>query len=279
MPQTQVAVVVPCYNEEARLSVDEFRGFLAENESVDFVFVNDGSRDRTDVRLGEIRSGWEDRVTILDLDRNRGKAEAVRAGMLHGIRSGYPFVGFWDADLATPLTAIPELYRILESHPRIEWVFGSRVRLLGRSIDRRAMRHYLGRVFATATSLVLNLPVYDTQCGAKLFRIVPDSPGIFERPFTSRWIFDVELIARLIQQRRVRTGEQAADVIYEYPLGEWRDVQGSKLNSSDFLRAAMELIAIRRRYLSQPATLNGPLAAGPPVGKFGADIQRPVNSR
>lgn len=279
MPRNPIAVVVPCYNEETRLAVDVFRRFLTGVEPVDFVFVNDGSRDRTDVRLDEIRAGWEERVTILGLDRNRGKAEAVRLGMLQAIRSGYPFVGFWDADLATPLGAIPELYRVLESHPRTEWVFGSRVRLLGRSIDRRALRHYLGRVFATATSLTLDLPVYDTQCGAKLFRIVPDSGEIFERPFTSRWIFDVELIARLIQQRRDRAGEQAADVIYEYPLGEWQDVQGSKLKTSDFLRAAMELIAIRRQYLSRPVTPNGPLAAGLPVGKFGADIQRPVNSR
>lgn len=279
MPQSPIAVVVPCYNEETRLAVEVFRRFLAGAEPVDFVFVNDGSRDRTDLRLNEIRSGWEERVTILGLDRNRGKAEAVRLGMLQAIQSGYPFVGFWDADLATPLQAISEFHKVLDSHPRVEWVFGSRVRLLGRSIDRRAMRHYLGRVFATATSLTLKLPVYDTQCGAKLFRIVPDSPSIFERPFTSRWIFDVELIARLIQQRRDRMGEQAADVIYEYPLGEWRDVQGSKLRTADFLRAALELIAIRRQYLSQPVPPNGPLAAGPPIGKFGADIQRPVNSR
>ena len=250
----RTAIVIPCYNEAARLPTDEFRRFASQNSEVDLIFVNDGSQDATGVRLGEIQRGAPKGVTILNLPRNRGKAEAVRAGLLHALEAGFSFVGFWDADLATPLEAIADFRQTLRDYPAIEWVFGSRVRLLGRSIVRQPTRHYLGRVFATATSMVLSLPVYDTQCGAKLFRVADDTQAIFSKPFTSRWIFDVEMIARLIRSRGSNGLPRADDVIYEYPLTRWRDVAGSKLKRSDFLGAALELYAIRRKYFSSRST-------------------------
>jgi hypothetical protein len=127
-------------------------------------------------------------------------------------------------------------------------IIGSRVKLLGRHIERRPSRHYLGRFFATAASAVLGLAVYDTQCGAKLFR-ASSAISFFQQPFCSRWIFDVEIIARLIQARRGKESRQPEQVIYEVPLLAWKDIPGSKLKYSDFVRAAWELLRIRNRYL------------------------------
>ncbi len=129
---------------------------------------------------------------------------------------------------------------------------GSRVKLLGRNIDRRRSRHYLGRVFATAVSMVLGLEVYDTQCGAKLFRTTQLMGALFQQPFLSRWIFDVEILARLIKARRGTELPQPEQTIYELPLTEWKDIPGSKLAYGDFVRAAWELYRIRNFYFKNP---------------------------
>ncbi len=190
-----------------------------------------------------------DKFSVLNFEQNQGKAEAVRRGMLGALDSHADYVGFWDADLATPLDTIPQFLDLAESRPELEIIMGSRVKLLGRKIERRTARHYIGRAFATATSMILGLAVYDTQCGAKLFRASSSLKALFAQPFVSRWIFDVEIIARLIQARRGKQLPQPEQVIYEFPLTEWRDVPGSKLGYGDFTRAAWELLQIRNRYL------------------------------
>lgn len=241
-------IVIPCFNEESRFPLDTFTAYVDAHPAIHFLLVNDGSRDRTIDVLRRAAAGRESRVGVLDLPVNGGKAEAVRAGMLQLMRSGRcTIAGFWDADMATPLEAIEDLAAVLLRRPELEMVFGSRVKLLGRSVERKAIRHYLGRVFATVVSIVLRLPIYDTQCGAKLFRVHAQNCALFDAPFLSRWVFDVELIARFIQQRQhdVAAVELA---IYEFPLLVWRDVAGSRLRPTDFFRAFFDVLRIYRQY-------------------------------
>jgi len=179
-------------------------------------------------------------------------AEAVRRGMKLALRRSPAMVGYWDADLATPLEAVLQFRSVLEQRPELVLVMGSRVALLGRRIRRRWIRHVLGRAFATAASLTLDLVVYDTQCGAKLFRVTPETASLFDRPFHTRWIFDVEILARMIAATRAGGGLPAEETLYEFPLDRWEDVAGSRLTSRDFLIAALDLAAIRWRYLRAP---------------------------
>jgi glycosyltransferase involved in cell wall biosynthesis len=241
------SIIVPCYNEEKRLDLASFRGFKSSPHTITFLFVNDGSTDQTLQVLQSLSASDPAKFAVLSLTQNQGKAEAVRQGLLAAIVSHPDYVGFWDADLATPLDAIAEFIALAESRPELEMIMGSRVKLLGRHIERRPSRHYLGRFFATAASAVLGLAVYDTQCGAKLFR-ASSAILFFQQPFCSRWIFDVEIIARLIQERRGKEFPQPEQVIYEFPLMAWKDIPGSKLRYSDFVRAAWELLRIRNRY-------------------------------
>jgi dolichyl-phosphate beta-glucosyltransferase len=240
-----LVVVVPCYNEEQRLPVDAFRAYAVEGARVEFLFVNDGSRDRTLRVIEGLAAEDPSRFSVLNLERNRGKAEAVRRGMLHAFERKPDLVGFWDADLATPLDQIGDFLEIFRTRPEIEMVFAARVRLLGRSISRNPRRHYVGRVGATLISSSLGLAVYDTQCGAKIFRVNDTIRQLFSETFLSRWIFDVEIIARFV---KLRGRESAAGAIYELPIKVWHDVKGSKVKSTDFIRALKDLWKIHRAY-------------------------------
>ena len=242
-------IVVPCYNEARRLPSEKFVEFVHEGHDIDFLFVNDGSTDNTLEVLERLQRVCGPAVSLLDKKTNGGKAEAVRDGMTRAIELGRTsFVGFWDADLATPLAAIAPLRQELIDDPHLQMVFGSRIRLLGRHVHRRAIRHYLGRVFATVVSTMLRLPIYDTQCGAKIFRVTPELTQVLSRPFISRWVFDVEILARFIA---INHGDARPlhDSIYEYPLERWEDVGGSKVKPGDFLLALLDTFRIHSRYL------------------------------
>lgn len=248
----ETVIIVPCYNEADRLDVAAYEQFLVGSSDVSLLFVDDGSQDNTSQVLEQLRAAHPGQVSVLGLATNVGKAEAVRRGVKLALRRSPAMVGYWDADLATPLDAILDFRDVLTTHHALELVMGSRVALLGRQIRRNWKRHLLGRAFATTASLVLKLPVYDTQCGAKLFRITHRTAALFERPFCTRWIFDVELLARMIARQGVAGGSRVEDIVYEYPLHHWEDVGGSRLKSHDFIVAVTDLMAIYWQYLRRP---------------------------
>lgn len=242
----QVWLVVPCFNEAQRLQSDVFFSFVTSHQNVHLHFVDDGSTDATSTILANLVERDPGGLSFQSLTRNAGKAEAVRQGMLSCLNAGTDFVGFWDADLATPLEAVSDFLSIFESRDELEWVMGSRYRGLGRRIERHAPRHYMGRVFATIASNLLRIPVYDTQCGAKLFRVTPRLREMLREPFLSRWYFDVELIARFLVSHP--TGINGAHLIYEATLREWVDVAGSKMTMTDMARAITDLSLLWRKY-------------------------------
>ena len=210
-------------------------------------------------------------VTTLRQPSNRGKGEAVRAGMLAALSARPRVIGFFDADLSTPLQAVDDFLAVLRTRPAVELVLGSRVMLMGRDIRRRPSRHYLGRVFATAVSHALDLPVYDTQCGAKMLRVNAATASLFDVPFRSRWVFDVELIARYLRLPAAPGEPSRRDRIYELVLPAWHDRPGSKLRWFDFPRAMVDLGHIWRERLAHDRrrSIRGPLKTSPGHGRPG----------
>ncbi|HOO91332.1 MAG TPA: glycosyltransferase [Syntrophales bacterium] len=236
LPKT--LIIVPCYNEEHRIEAYRYAEYAQKNPDVHFLFVNDGSTDGTGTVIADLRNKNRNQIMNLNLSENCGKAEAVRRGFQEAFKREYDYIGYFDADLATPLCSINSLCRLFTSED-IFIVMGSRVRLLGRNIHRRAVRHYIGRIFATLVSIILSIPIYDSQCGAKLFKNDLILRRVFSYPFRTKWIFDVELLGRY----KLLTGNME-DHIIEYPLEAWNDVRGSKLAFTDFLKAPFELLKI-----------------------------------
>lgn len=250
MPQT--VIVVPCYNEANRLCLEGFKPLL-ERPEMRLLFVNDGSSDGTGAMLAAFCAGFPGRAQQMELPRNGGKAEAVRQGLLRAWEEGAEVMGFLDADLATRAEEMVRLVRVISEHPSDPQVLlGARVKLLGRHIQRSQRRHVLGRIFATFASWLLGLPVYDTQCGAKLFRRHPAFLVALETPFHSRWVFDVELIGRLVRGTR-EIAPIPLEAFLEEPLTAWQDVRGSKLGPGAMMRAALDLLTIRRALGRWPA--------------------------
>jgi dolichyl-phosphate beta-glucosyltransferase len=229
----EAIIVVPCFNEERRLSIETFKAFMGQNPHIQFLFVNDGSTDHTSKLINNI-----DGALSLDLPQNSGKAEAVRAGIIKAISLNPKFVGFWDADLATPLE---EINSLLKYPQEIKVRMCSRVKRLGGYVVRKPSRHVFGRIFATIVSLMLDLPVYDSQCGAKIFE-AGLATKLFKDSFTSKWFFDVEILYR------VKLAGEQNHTLLEHPVSEWKVKEGSKLTFLEFLKTPIELLKIYFKY-------------------------------
>ena len=179
-----------------------FLSFIEENDNSHFLFVNDGSGDDTLSLLLELHEKYPDRLLYMDLETNHGKANAVRKGIMKALKMNkFDFVGYFDADLATPLNEIKRLLKPFQKE-NVVMTMGSRVKRLGADIKRSPKRHFLGRIFATVTSNLINMPLYDSQCGAKIFR-ARSMDQLFDKEFMSRWLFDVEILFRIKRSQSI----------------------------------------------------------------------------
>ena len=238
----KTCLVIPCYNEVNRLDIDEFLLFLNKSNHIYYLFVNDGSRDNTIKVLEKIKKNNPRRIKILNLLNNVGKAEAVRLGVLKAYSElDVEIIGFIDADLSTPFDQVEMLLSKFEAS--VFFVFGSRFQSLGTKIKRAKHRHFFGRIFATFASKIIGVKIYDTQCGAKFFkREVIKS--IFEEPFLTKWIFDVELFMRL----KLYNDMPIELIAEEVPIRKWEDIKGSKIKLLDFTNVPFSLLKIYFKY-------------------------------
>ena len=234
-PPPRVTVVVPAFDEEARLvpTFDTLERWLVANEpSFEVLLVDDGSSDAT-AEVGERYAARHSGFEVVRLPENRGKGAAVREGLL---RSRGEIVLFSDADLSTPIEELAKLEDALERGADV--AIGSRALPDSNLVVRQAwVRETMGKTFNVLVRLFTGLPFRDTQCGFKLMR------GEMARSLAAEmredgFAFDVELI--LLANRRGAT-------IVELPV-TWRNDERSRVNAvSDPVRMLASMLRIVSR--------------------------------
>jgi len=242
--QRCVGVVIPCYNEEERLLSDQFLNFIDENSGYHLCFVNDGSTDATLDVLKALRKGRKDYVTVYDCEKNGGKAEAVRLGMLHMANyKDLDYIGFLDADLSTDLSDFDDLVSTIENSD-YKIVSGSRISRMGANIAKESARQIISLSINFVIRKILSMPFKDTQCGAKIFH-KDVIELLFAKKFMTKWLFDVEIFMRMKRHFKI---SKAKEMICEMPLKRWVHVDGSKLSMKDSVKIIWQLAKIAFLY-------------------------------
>ena len=239
-------LVIPAFRESERLP--PFLAALLEHLdhralAAEVLVVDDGSGPDEQRRLAEIATRLRPRhprlLEPLCLAQNRGKGGAVRAGWARAT-AAHDWVGFVDADGAVPATEVGRLLALAFASAGPTAIFGSRIRMLGRHIERDILRHLSGRVFASLVGRTISPEIYDSQCGLKLlpaavYRRI--AAGLAEDGFC----FDVEILAALLT---------AGAPIIEVPI-DWADQPGSKVS---LVRDALRMFLGVRRIHARRAT-------------------------
>lgn len=236
-----LSVVVPAYNEEARLpdSLAAIREYLAhQTYQAEVIVVDDGSLDNT----AALAETWRERWSNLRVIRNphRGKAYAVRTGVL---ASAGEIVFQCDADLSMPIGEIAKFLPLAQGGYPV--VIGSREAPGARRYNEPPHRHMMGRVFNSLVRVLVLGGLRDTQCGFKCFsrraafdifprlRVRTDEV-IVRGPMVTGFDVEVLYLARKLGYRVVEVGV------------DWYYAPGSKVNPvRDTLRMIADLLKVR----------------------------------
>jgi dolichyl-phosphate beta-glucosyltransferase len=229
------SVVIPCFNEAERIGTtarSTIEYLEINSPESELIIVNDGSTDATSAIARDALAGARIQTRLLENFPNRGKGAAVRTGLLAAAK---PIGLFFDADLSTPLGEIPKVIEPI-AHGDVDLAFGSRAldrKLIG--IHQPWRREQAGRVFNLLVRRATGMPIWDTQCGFKAFRLDVCRP-ILERARVQGFAFDVELLF-LAYRAGLR--------LREIPV-RWNHAEGSKVRViHDSLRMLREVIALR----------------------------------
>jgi dolichyl-phosphate beta-glucosyltransferase len=239
---TRATIIIPCFNESERLCFGSVIELLQASRYLSILFVNDGSSDNT-VELLRTFKQKHDRVDLIDLPKNVGKAEAIRSGMLALLAKEHTeILGYVDADFATPVDEVLRLLNCLKNRPSLKVAFASRAVDDGARINRTPGRQLAARVFNVFARAILKRPVSDTQCGAKFFRQSELLRAAVSQPFKSNWSFDVELFCRLSVGQWAHGLESYKESDFmEMPLRVWNEIGDSRMTISDKPRMIFEL--------------------------------------
>jgi glycosyltransferase involved in cell wall biosynthesis len=191
MSNPQYSIVIPAYNEGARISnaLEAVTGCIRKRGwSAEVVVVDDGSRDETPALVRAFAAKAPE-VRLLQNPGNRGKGYSVRHGILKALGE---VVLFTDADLSAPIEEAEGLFAAIAGGADI--AIGSRwLERTRQTIRQPLYRQFFGRCFNAVTRAVMGLPYADTQCGFKAFTRAA-AQTVFQLQTIERWGFDPEIL-------------------------------------------------------------------------------------
>lgn len=236
-------IIIPCFNEEKRLQIQRFKKFAEKHRDYHFCFVNDGSKDNTLKVLKQLKKYSSYNIDILNLSLNKGKSFAVLEGIKHlFLNYNLANIGFLDADLSTSLEEYHQMNQKLISTPKCQFISGIRGR--NTSITKSRFRKFVSGTAKQVITSIFTIPLEDTQCGAKIFKSSA-IPYIFNKPFKSKWLFDIELFIRCMDNMSNSSIGNEIDV---YELKNWKAVGESRLRKRDFVLAIRDISTIYITY-------------------------------
>jgi glycosyltransferase involved in cell wall biosynthesis len=239
---TSVHLVIPCYKESGRIGafLEELCSLSGGECGISILVVDDGSgaeeQERMQALVDTMRGDHPHLRPLLMLPANVGKGGAVHAGWK--AHQGEQWLGFVDADgacSATETMRLISMTRELAGHERA--LFASRNHLLGHRIERHWYRDFIGRVHSRIVSILLDIPVHDSQCGLKL---VPRRAYDRIMPLlrVEDFGFDIELLAALVD---------SGCPVEEVPV-DWHEVDGGKLRLfRDAWKMFCDILKVRQR--------------------------------
>lgn len=202
--------------------------------------VDDGSGAEEKAALQTLLTPLQEQFPCLKpalfLPQNLGKGGAIYAGW--HTHENAEWLAFVDADGSCPAGEVKRLMELSQKAPdEVAGLFASRIKILGRNVQRLLRRHLIGRVYATIVSESLKIPVYDSQCGLKMVR-----RRAFEKiePVLklNGFAFDIELLTALLD---------SGAKVEEVPI-DWHETPGSKLHLlRDSFRMFRDVLSVRRR--------------------------------
>ncbi|NDJ53174.1 MAG: glycosyltransferase family 2 protein [Chloroflexi bacterium] len=230
-PAPLLSIIIPAYNEEARLahSLEDVARYVADHhESIEVIVVNNNSTDQT-AHIAEEFASELPYMRVLHEPR-QGKGAAVRTGMLAG-RGDYLI--FCDADFSMPVEEVDKFIR-----PELngyDIAIGSRELANSVRIDEPEYRHLMGRVFNFIVRVLAVPGIQDTQCGFKAFRrdVVQQ---LFPMQTIDGWGFDVEILY---------LGRKHGYHIHEVPITWYYKEQSRVHPIRDSFNMLMEVLKVR----------------------------------
>ncbi|QSH40266.1 glycosyltransferase [Lentisphaerota bacterium ZTH] len=221
----KTALVIPFYNTGQKIQLGTLAEMLTDEPGLTLCFVDQGSTDRSASILEDFCNRFKERTVFLKPGGQLSFARAIYFGlkkMLEDDNMGY--VGYWDAEMATPLNVLFKFEKILK-YTNLRMVMGSRMPRLGSQIRTGFFSHLCRRAISNMVAFSLKLPVYDSQCHAKLID-AKLCRQLISMPFRTNMLFDVELIKRV---NELYGRHKTRQIVSEFPLPRWQEASNPQM--------------------------------------------------